>query len=133
MTRISASFGEVHALALRERDLVRTKSDGFLPILWLDRIKLDEEFLELHPDAQPVIVSAGSLGRDVPSKDICLSPGQSIASLPGHYSSTERTAFSLLELPGVFRKPETSITYTRFHLGKPVAVRSEGLWLANRP
>lgn len=127
MTRITTSFGEVHAQALRERDLVRTKSGRFMPIVWLDRIRLDGDFLALHPDAQPIAIREGALGRGLPKNEIMLSPRQVIAAAPGVIAGPDRTAADLLNRPGVFRRPETGLTYTMFHLGEPAVVFCEGV------
>lgn len=133
MTRITTSFGEVHAQALREGDLVRTKTGDFKPIVWLDRILLDEAFLARHPDAMPVLIRAGSLGRGLPRQDVTLSPRQPVSGVANHLSSATRTAADLLNHPGVFRKAETAVTYTLFHCGAPQMVMAEKLWISTAP
>lgn len=133
MTRITTSFGEVHAQALRERDLVRTRSGEFKPIRWIDRIVLDEAFLVRHPDALPVLIRANSLGRGLPRADVMLSPRQPIAPALNHLPGTARTAADLLARPGVFRKTENTLTYTLFHLGAPDYVMCERLWVHVAP
>lgn len=131
MTRIDCSFGRVHAAALRERDLVRTRT-GFRPVVWLDRIQLAPDFLDLHPDAQPVLVSAGTFGRGRPKANVVLSPGQPIAAAPGG-PVRPTPARDFLNRPGVFRRPESSLVYTIFDLGEPVEVCAENLWFAVAP
>lgn len=131
MTRIDCSFGRVHAAALRERDLVRTRS-GYRPVLWLDRIQLAPDFLDLHPDAQPVLISAGMFGRGKPKANVVVSPGQKIAAMPGG-PVRATPARDLLHHPGVFRRPESSLVYTIFDLGEPVEVCAENLWFTVAP
>lgn len=133
MTRITTSFGEVHAQALRERDLVRTRSGEFKPIRWIDRIVLDEEFLVRHPDALPVLIRANALGRGLPRADVTLSPRQPIAPLFNQLPGSAKTAADLLSRPGVFRKTENVVTYTLFHLGAPDYVMTERLWVYVAP
>ncbi len=133
MTRITTSFGEVHAQALRTRDLVRSRSGEFKPIVWLDRIVLDDAFLRLHPDALPILVKAGALGRGLPKGDVTLSPRQPVPAAENHLPSSVRTAADLLNRPGVFRKPETTLTYTLFHCGEPQTVLTEKLWVHVAP
>lgn len=133
MTRITTSFGEVHAQTLRERDLVRTRSGEFKPIKWIDRIVLEEEFLERHQDAHPILIRAGALGRGLPRQDILLSPRQPLAPLTGQLSGSAKTASDLLNRPGVFRKAESTITYTMFHCGSPEVVMTEKLWVEVSP
>lgn len=134
LTRITTSLGDVPAQALRERDLVRTRSGDFKPIVWLDRIVLDEEFLSLHPDALPVHIKPNALGRGVPSHDVFLAPRQPIApranKLMGRY---EDGALNLIGRPGVFRKAEAMYTYTLFHLGEPAVVQVSKMFVDIEP
>ncbi|MDJ0827860.1 MAG: Hint domain-containing protein [Rhodobacter sp.] len=133
MTRISTSFGEVYAQALRKGDLVRTRTGGFLPIVWLDRILLDAAFLARHPAALPIQIRQGSLASGTPLRTIEVAPAQRLAAMHGVATQQGREASNLLAHPGVFRKPETGLSYTRFHLGRRAEVRSEGVWLITGP
>ena len=133
MTRIRTSFGEVHAIALRKGDLVKTRSGDFRPIVWLDRVKLDEKFLSGMPDAHPVMLKAGSAGSNCPSRDIMLSPRQQIAPTPQLRLNGACEAADLLSRPGVMRRPETGLSYTMFHLGEPAEVFCEGMLIRVSP
>ena len=130
MTRVSTSFGEVFAHALRKGDLVRTPSSEFLPIVWIDRVTLDAQLLCSLPDAQSVVVLAGVFGKKVPEYKIRMSPAQLLLPVQKGGKGELCSARSLLGRPGVKRHHETAITYTRFRLPKPSLVRSEGVWLA---
>lgn len=128
MTRISTSFGDVHAQVLRERDMIRTATGNLKPVRWVDRLKLDNDFLAKTPGATAVMIRAGALGKGLPKADVVISPAQEIA-LGLHGSDGQfRTAGSLLGRPGIVRKPEEIMTYTRFHCGEPVCVKMEGIW-----
>lgn len=129
MTRISTSFGEVPAQALRERDPVRTQTGEYLRIVWLDRIVLDEDFMSRHPEAHPVLIRAGAFRSNRPHRDILLSPGQKLCAEDRLVGGKMQAAHSLLGKPYVARKPEMMMTYTLFHLGKPANVRCEGVWV----
>ena len=63
MTRVETSFGKVHAVALRKGDEVKTRSGEYRKIVWLNRILLDESLLNVMPDANPVRIRAGAIGR----------------------------------------------------------------------
>lgn len=132
MTRVLCSFGQVHAAALRERDMVRTKAGPYRPIKWLDRIKVEPQFMDRHPDAMPVMIRANSFGPGHPVEDVMLSPGQVIATLPGSIMKA-KPAVGFLNHPGVFRKTESSIVYTMFDLGEPAEISVEGLWIRCAP
>lgn len=134
LTRITTSLGEVPAQALRERDMVRTRSGDFRPIEWLDRIVLDEEFLSFHPDALPVHIKPNALGRGVPSQDVYLAPRQPIAPQANRLSGVQtETAMDLIGRPGVFRKAEAMYTYTLFHLGAPAVVQTSKMFVDVNP
>lgn len=128
MTTLSCSFAEVPAAALRERDMVRTRAGGFVPIARVRRSVLDDDFLRRHADALPIRIKAGALGPGFPTSDILVSPAQMLAALPGGRLTAPKRAGDLLSLPGVFRQPDTSISYTQVELAKPAEICAHGLW-----
>ena len=133
MSRVSTAFGEVPAQALRERDRVRTKTGEYLEIQKIDRITLDEDFLQYHPGAQPILIRAGALATNIPKADVVLAPYQQIdKSQPCLRSSTNR-AVDMLQKSHCQRKIEPMITYTIFHCGQPATVNCEGLWIDTAP
>lgn len=129
MTRISTSFGEVPAQALRERDALRTHTGGFVRISKIRRYTLESDVLAASEDILPVIIRAGALGAGLPKQDIAVSAEQEIAVGGGMHGSKLVKARDLLSRPGVYRGAETIYTYTRIRCEEPVLVRSEGLWL----
>ncbi len=133
MLRIVTSFGPVPAQALRKRDLVRTRSGEFRKIEWVDRMVLDEGFLQTVPSALPILIRAGALGPSLPTGDIVVSPEQQIGIASPGAPPRYVAARELLSRPGVLRKPEQIFTYTRFHCGDPVEVQAEGLWFHAYP
>jgi hypothetical protein len=133
MLRIVTSFGPVPAQALRKRDLVRTRSGEFRKIEWVDRMVLDEGFLQSVPSALPILIRAGALGPSLPASDVVVSPEQQVGIANPGSAPRYVTARELLSRPGVLRKPEQIFTYTRFHCGDLVEVQAEGLWLRADP
>ena len=128
-TRVMTSLGKMPAAALRRRDLLRTRDGGFRAIEWIDRIKLDADYLERHPEAQPVVIRAGSLGPRLPALDLVLAPRQRLSeaqSFTGHGSGR---AMAAIGYPTATHRREASITYTVFHCENPTSVLSEGIWL----
>jgi hypothetical protein len=128
MTPIETEFGPFPAQTLRERDRVRVRSGLFRPILRVERLVLDEDFLDRNPDAQAVQVGADALGRGFPTAAILVSPAQVLSGSHGP-SATPREARDLLVGGRAHRRPERLLTYTVLSFGEPVEVRSEGLWL----
>lgn len=133
LTRITTSFGDVPAQALRKGDLVRTRNGDFRQIEWLDRIVLDEEFLSFHPDALPVHIRVGALGRGLPAQDLYLSPNQPIDAAASHIAGRPQLVRDLIGRPGVFRKAEAMYTYTLFHCGEAVVVQAGRMCLPVEP
>jgi hypothetical protein len=127
MTRVRTSFGDVYAVALRRGDLVKTRSGEFKPIVWLDRIMLDDTFLQTMKDSNPILMPEGSVARGLPKKDILVSPRQ-VVSMQADFCE-QREAADLLGRPNIRRKFETGMSYTVFHLGRTEEVSCEGLWL----
>jgi hypothetical protein len=131
--RITTSFGDMPVQGLRLRDPVRTNDGAFAAVAWIDQIHLDEDFLNICPDAQPVLIRAGALGSNNPKVDVTVSAHQKVCVTPGSYSPEFRYARDLTDRPGILRKPELGLTYYLFHCGKPAAVMLEGLFVSVTP
>ena len=127
MTRVRTSFGDVHSIALRKGDEVLTRSGDYLPILWINRIKLDEHILATKPDSNPVVIGAGTLGGH---GELLVSPRQIVVGNAQANPTEAREAAMLVSLPGVRRLRETGLTYTMFHVGESAEIYCEGLYLS---
>jgi len=130
MTRVRTSFGDVHAAALRKGDEVLTRSGEYKPILWLNRIHLDEHVLNLKPDSNPIVIAPGALGPSAPFAEIMVSPRQIISGDDASGLSKAREAAMLISRPGVRRLQETCLSYTMFHVGESADILCEGLYLS---
>ena len=133
MTRVTTSFGEVPAQALRVRDMVRTRNGSFARIEWIDRIYLDTEYLAYHPEAQPIMIKKGALALNYPCADVMFAPFQRISARQTFVGTTPDRVFDALNRPNVHRKSEQAITYTVFHCGAPTSVKCEGIWIDVAP
>lgn len=133
MTRVRTSFGDVHAVALRKGDLVQTRSGEFKPIVWLNRVLLDAQFLDEKQDSNPVRIQAGAVGTATPACDVMVSPRQIVCSPANPGSGQRREAGDLVERPGVKRQRETGLSYTMFHLGDVEEVYCDGIYLLFEP
>jgi len=127
--RVTTAFGELPVKALRRLDPVRTASGSFLPVRWVDAVHLDDDFLSGFPDAQPISVPAGALGRGRPQVDLLVSPHQKLSSSESSFRPEFRMARDFLSRPGILRRPRTSVSYYLFHLGEPASVMVEGVWI----
>lgn len=127
MTRITTSFGEVYAQALRKGDMVRTPQGNFARIEHIDRLHLDEGFLHLHPSVQPIRIRRGALGPNLPAQDIVVAPYQMIRPGPPRVAVKSIYAAELLGKPFVTRATENQITYTRIYFTRATSGFCEGL------
>ncbi len=133
MTRVRTSFGDVHAVALRNGDLVKTRSGEFKPIVWLNRVLLDERFLAEKNDSNPIRIQAGAMGPATPTCDVLISPRQIVCPSPKSNLTERREAAQLLAKPGVTRIRETGLSYTMFHLGEAAEIHCDGMFLLLSP
>lgn len=130
-TRVATSFGDVPSELLRKNDMVRTMSGDFKRIVWIDRIRLDEDFMSRHPEAYPIHIRANAFGKGVPARDIEVSPRQRLhvdRFTNGGYVVAE----SLLHRPGVTRAPRPHVIYTQFHCNCDALVKIENLWAESK-
>ncbi len=133
MTRVRTSFGDVHAVALRKGDLVQTRGGDFKPIVWLNRIMLDQRFLDEKADSNPIRIQAGAVGSAVPTTDIMVSPRQVVCPSPMSNIKKRHEASELVSKAGVARQRETGLSYTMFHLGDPEEIYCDGVYLLFEP
>ncbi|MBT8413246.1 MAG: Hint domain-containing protein [Boseongicola sp.] len=133
MTRVRTSFGDVHAVALRKGDLVQTRTGEFKPIVWLNRVMLDAQFLDEKEDSNPIRIQAGAVGNATPACDVMVSPRQVVCGGAKPGAGQRREAGDLVERAGVKRQRETGLSYTMFHLGDAEEVYCDGIYLLFEP
>ncbi len=126
-TRIRTAFGEMPIEVLRLRDEVRTSSGRILRVEWIDQIRLDEAYLQRHPEAQPFMIRANALDYGKPLRDLLVSPRQEMSHGLTNFQIRFATVDSIKGRAGVFRRPELAVTYYLFHCGEPVTVFAEGV------
>ncbi len=129
MTNVRTDMGDFPAQALRERDMVRVRSGGYMPIRSIRRVTFDEDFIRYHPGAQPVVFNAGSLGRGMPEQDLVVAPFQRFGADQEFVQAERDPAITWLGKPRIWRKPEQIITYTLIDLGSPEEILCDGVWV----
>lgn len=127
MARITTSFGEVYAQALREGDMVRTTKGQFARILRVDRIRLDAGFVARHPGVQPIKLRKNSIAPGLPAADILVAPYQPLRPGPARTTTPMASAITLLDRPFVERATESQIIYTNISVGQAATIYCEGL------
>lgn len=73
-TRIATPMGEVPVENLRAGDLVDTIDHGPRALAWVGRHDLAPGDLRDTPQLRPILIAAGALGRDMPARDLLVSP-----------------------------------------------------------
>ncbi len=73
-TVIHTDLGPLAVESLTVGNLVKTQDRGLQPIRWIGKRVLDTLDLARYPQLRPVCFKAGSLGRDLPYKDLTVSP-----------------------------------------------------------
>lgn len=126
-TRLCTDFGQVPAHLIRMRDKVRCADGRFVRVLRIQEYKLDQEFLDLHPQACPVVIRKHALGRQVPISDVEVSPAQQVV-LPLDWSKkTTVRAETLSKLRGFCDRSTGVVSYFSFDVGEPTLLQGEGL------
>ncbi|MDU8927527.1 Hint domain-containing protein [Alisedimentitalea sp. MJ-SS2] len=131
--KVTTSFGDLPIAALRLRDPVKTISGAYMKVEWLDRIYLDEGFLNGFQDANPVRFQRGALGLNAPFEAVTLSPGQNVAFKREGARTRPVKAGTLCNRPNIDRLLSTNVTYFMFHCGEPTLVQVNGMWCAVAP
>lgn len=131
--RVLTDIGLMPIEALRRRDKVRLASGAYVPVAMVDKIDLDEDFLSRHQNAQPILITAGSLARGRPEVDMMVSPGQLINAAPLPDDSGFLSAAELASRPGIMFRASATATYFVFHVGQTSDVLIEGLWCRTSP
>jgi hypothetical protein len=126
-TRIRTAFGDLPIEALRVKDLIRTTQGRMLQVQRIDLIGLDRAFLLRHTEAQPIQILAHALGRDLPLRDMLVSPGQELVVTIGNHPSRRMKAGEITGIPAVAPAFHGVLTYFTFELSEPAFVYAEGI------
>ena len=129
MSQVKTAFGGFPAQTLRTGDRVEVRSGGYLPIVSVERITFDEEFLRYHPGAQPIVIRRGAFSPCLPEHDLVLAPFQRIDTAASRMPARLEKAIEAINRPHVFRKPEQIITYTIISVGRPAFIKCDGVWV----
>ena len=77
-TMIATPFGETRVEDLAVGDRIITRDNGIKPIRWVGRRHFGGRELATNPHLYPILVRAGSLGDNLPERDIRLSPNHRV-------------------------------------------------------
>ena len=126
-TRIRTPLGEVAIGSLRVGDSVQSTSKRTLRIRRIDRINLDCDFLQRHPEAQPIHIMAHAFGRGLPERDLVVSAGQELACAMGGFPLRRTKAGDIEGNASVVQAVHGALTYHVIELDQPAYVFAEGV------
>ena len=92
------------------------------------------KLITLTDEADPILIRAKSLGQGYPSKDMLVSPAQTVWVPSQSKGWVGVTAMRLAHSrPNIHSIHRTELTYYRFHCGEPETVCVEGGWFCTAP
>lgn len=133
-TKIATLKGETLVENLVAGDKVVTRDNGIQDIRWIGQKKIDWRLMTANPHLKPVLVRQGSLGNDLPERDLMVSPNHRMLV------ANERTALQFDEaevlvaakhlVGGLSVRSVDSIgtTYIHFLCDRHEVVLSDGIW-----
>lgn len=73
-TLISTADGLCAVESLQVGDLVDTLDHGLQAVRWIGKATISTADMTLHPELAPIAIHKGALGRDLPKRDLIISP-----------------------------------------------------------
>lgn len=131
---IATPRGEVPVETLREGDKVITRDNGIQEIRWTGNRTLNRSELAEGNNLKPILIKAGSLGRNLPERDMLVSPQHRVlitGETPQLYfeeSEVLVAAKHLVGKQGVSVMDTMRTTYIHFMFDRHEVVLSDGAW-----
>ena len=131
---IATPKGEVPVESLREGDRVITRDNGIQEIRWTGSRTLDRQELAEHENMKPILIKAGSLGHNLPERDMLVSPQHRVlisGETPQLYfeeSEVLVAAKLLVGKQGISVMDTLRTTYIHFMFDRHEVVLSDGAW-----
>lgn len=133
-THIVTISGERPVEDLRTGDKVITRDNGMQEIVWIGKKTLRSDVLSSQPHLRPVLIKAGSLGNNMPQRDIMVSPNHrmlianDVTSLLFEERETLVAAKHLIGKAGVETATVAETTYYHILFENHELVLGNGAW-----
>ena len=133
-TAILTPSGEVAVEDLKVGDRVVTRDNGLQTIRWIGKKQLSGRDLLARPKLRPVMIRAGSLGPNLPDRDMMVSPNHRMllvnrqAQLLFEETEVLVAAKHLIGMGGVQQVDRTGVEYVHFLCDNHEVVLANGAW-----
>ncbi|MEL6618388.1 MAG: Hint domain-containing protein [Pseudomonadota bacterium] len=133
-TRIATQTGEKAVETLVPGDRVFTRDNGIQTLRWVGRRDLSAADLHRNPEFQPILIRQGALGKDLPERDMLLSPQHRmlVTSDLAEVMFQEREvlvpAKHLTGLDGVDQVTTDTVSYLHLMFDQHEVVLADGAW-----
>ncbi|MCP9480819.1 Hint domain-containing protein [Shimia sp. CNT1-13L.2] len=133
-TAILTPSGEIAVEELKVGDRVVTRDNGLQTIRWIGRKPLTGRDLLSRPKLRPIMIRKGSLGPNLPDRDMMVSPNHRMllvsqqAQLLFEESEVLVAAKHLVHMDGVHQVDTTGVEYIHFLCDHHEVVLANGAW-----
>ena len=133
-TKIAALHGEIPVEKIAAGDKVVTRDNGIQEIRWVGKKKIDWRIMTAHPHLKPILLRQGSLGSDLPERDMMISPNHRVlvenARTALQFDEPEVLVAAKHLIGGLSVRSIDSIgtTYIHFLFDRHEVVLSDGIW-----
>ncbi|MEL7212159.1 MAG: Hint domain-containing protein [Pseudomonadota bacterium] len=133
-TTIATPKGERLVEELKVGDKIITRDNGLQEIRWLGAKTMDWKALSGNPHLKPILIRAGSLGNDLPERDMLVSPNHRVlvsndkTALYFEEREVLAAAKHLVNNNGVHEVDTMGTTYIHFMFDQHEVVLSNGAW-----
>lgn len=132
-TRIATHRGETPIEHLAVGDRVITRDNGIQPVRWVGKTQMYVQDFQAEPHLLPIFIRQGALGKDLPERDMMVSPNHRILV------TSDRTAIRFAErevllaakhltATGVHTVRSSGTTYIHFMCDRHEVVLTDGIW-----
>jgi hypothetical protein len=131
---IATPEGECPVEELRVGDRIVTRDNGIQKIRWIGHRKLDHGRLAADPHLKPILIRKGSLGVDLPERDMLVSPNHRMLAASHrtalYYAEPEVliAAKNLIGNPGICGVDVMYANYIHFMCDRHEVVLANGTW-----
>ena len=133
-TLIATAKGQVRVEDLQPGDRVITRDNGLQEIAWVGQKSLTQKDFIARPELKPVLIKAGSLGENMPERDIMVSPNHRMliadkgASMYFDEPEVLAAAKHFVGKDGICHVDVSQTSYIHFMFERHEVVLSDGTW-----